>query len=214
MPQLETDIHWLLLVYVLKRSLNWSFFSCSYLLQRDYSFLGDINVWPPMVTVGIYSSAMSAAMSSLIGASRILYALSKDNLFGEILTYKKLLQMMHRLLFRLPTFPGRHWGVPRRNNLRSVSLVCLLRIGRLIWTAYEWHFCQMSKPTPLARLIVEECQLCFEFSQMADLYSLNLRVLLCKGSSKSLILFNLLATTQEIHWELCPQTLSWLDGLV
>ncbi|XP_024130183.1 solute carrier family 12 member 9 [Oryzias melastigma] len=60
-----------------------------YLLQRDYSFLGDINVWPPMVTVGIYSSAMSAAMSSLIGASRILYALSKDNLFGVFLVVAK-----------------------------------------------------------------------------------------------------------------------------
>uniref|UniRef100_A0A8C7ZSK9 Solute carrier family 12 member 9 n=1 Tax=Oryzias sinensis TaxID=183150 RepID=A0A8C7ZSK9_9TELE len=60
-----------------------------YLLQRDYSFLGDINVWPPMVTVGIYSSAMSAAMSSLIGASRILYALSKDNLFGVFLALAK-----------------------------------------------------------------------------------------------------------------------------
>ncbi|XP_072219857.1 solute carrier family 12 member 9-like [Leuresthes tenuis] len=55
------------------------------LLQRDYSFLGDINVWPPMVTIGIYSSAMSAAMSNLIGASRILYALSKDDLFGGVL---------------------------------------------------------------------------------------------------------------------------------
>ncbi|CAJ1072272.1 solute carrier family 12 member 9-like isoform X1 [Xyrichtys novacula] len=56
-----------------------------HLLQRDYSFLGDINVWPPMVTIGIYSSTMSAAMSNLIGASRILYALSKDNLFGGVL---------------------------------------------------------------------------------------------------------------------------------
>ncbi|XP_023259907.1 solute carrier family 12 member 9-like [Seriola lalandi dorsalis] len=55
------------------------------LLQRDYSFLGDINIWPPLVTVGIYSSTMSAAMSNLIGASRILYALSKDNLFGGVL---------------------------------------------------------------------------------------------------------------------------------
>ncbi|XP_074544471.1 solute carrier family 12 member 9-like [Halichoeres trimaculatus] len=56
-----------------------------HLLQRDYSFLGDINIWPPMVTIGIYSSTMSAAMSNLIGASRILYALAKDNLFGGVL---------------------------------------------------------------------------------------------------------------------------------
>uniref|UniRef100_A0A3B5Q4K3 Amino acid permease/ SLC12A domain-containing protein n=1 Tax=Xiphophorus maculatus TaxID=8083 RepID=A0A3B5Q4K3_XIPMA len=58
--------------------------SCDcYLFQRDYSVLGDINVWLPMVTVGIYSSAMSAAMSNLLGASRILYALAKDNLLDE-----------------------------------------------------------------------------------------------------------------------------------
>uniref|UniRef100_A0A3Q4BTL7 Solute carrier family 12 member 9 n=1 Tax=Mola mola TaxID=94237 RepID=A0A3Q4BTL7_MOLML len=55
------------------------------LLQRDYSFLADINVWPPLVKIGIYSSTISAAMSNLIGASRILYALSKDNLFGGVL---------------------------------------------------------------------------------------------------------------------------------
>uniref|UniRef100_A0A667ZP21 Solute carrier family 12 member 9 n=1 Tax=Myripristis murdjan TaxID=586833 RepID=A0A667ZP21_9TELE len=55
------------------------------LLQKDYSFLGDINIWQPLVTMGIYSSTMSAAMSNLIGASRILYALAKDNLFGGVL---------------------------------------------------------------------------------------------------------------------------------
>ncbi|KAJ4936840.1 hypothetical protein JOQ06_001426 [Pogonophryne albipinna] len=55
------------------------------LLQKDYNFLGDINIWPPLVTIGIYSSTISAAMSNLIGASRILYALSKDNLFGGFL---------------------------------------------------------------------------------------------------------------------------------
>uniref|UniRef100_A0A8C4DFE0 Solute carrier family 12 member 9 n=1 Tax=Dicentrarchus labrax TaxID=13489 RepID=A0A8C4DFE0_DICLA len=56
-----------------------------HLLQKDYSFLRDLNIWPPLVTIGVYSSTVSAAMSNLIGASRVLYALSKDNLFGGVL---------------------------------------------------------------------------------------------------------------------------------
>ncbi|KAJ8367849.1 hypothetical protein SKAU_G00078770 [Synaphobranchus kaupii] len=31
------------------------------LLQRDYSFLREINVWRPLVTIGVYSSTLSAA---------------------------------------------------------------------------------------------------------------------------------------------------------
>ncbi|XP_041064539.1 solute carrier family 12 member 9 [Carcharodon carcharias] len=55
------------------------------LLQKDYDFLKDINVWHPFVIIGIYSSTLSAAMSNLIGASRILYALAKDDIFGKLL---------------------------------------------------------------------------------------------------------------------------------
>uniref|UniRef100_UPI00398F88C3 solute carrier family 12 member 9 n=1 Tax=Pristiophorus japonicus TaxID=55135 RepID=UPI00398F88C3 len=59
------------------------------LLQKNYGFLKDINVWHPFVIIGIYSSTLSAAMSTLIGASRILYALAKDDIFGKLLMAAK-----------------------------------------------------------------------------------------------------------------------------
>ncbi|XP_053703843.1 solute carrier family 12 member 9 isoform X1 [Synchiropus splendidus] len=52
------------------------------LLIEDYGFLQKINIWPPFVTIGIYCASLSAAMCSLIGASRILHALALDHLFG------------------------------------------------------------------------------------------------------------------------------------
>ena len=53
------------------------------LLVQDYGFFRRINMWPPFVTIGVYCASLSAAMSSLIGASRILHALALDQLFGE-----------------------------------------------------------------------------------------------------------------------------------
>ncbi|KAM9313079.1 solute carrier family 12 member 9 [Gastrophryne carolinensis] len=60
------------------------------LLREDYGFFRPINVWPPFVLIGVYATSLSASMSTLIGASRILHALAKDDLFGILLAPAKL----------------------------------------------------------------------------------------------------------------------------
>ncbi|KAM4749437.1 solute carrier family 12 member 9 [Rhinophrynus dorsalis] len=59
------------------------------LLKEDYGFFRPINIWPPFVLIGIYATSLSASMSTLIGASRILHALAKDDLFGLLLAPAK-----------------------------------------------------------------------------------------------------------------------------
>lgn len=54
------------------------------LLQNDFIFMMPVNVWPPFVAVGILTATFSASLSNLIGSSRVLEALAKDNVFGEI----------------------------------------------------------------------------------------------------------------------------------
>uniref|UniRef100_A0A8C5WK49 Solute carrier family 12 member 9 n=1 Tax=Leptobrachium leishanense TaxID=445787 RepID=A0A8C5WK49_9ANUR len=60
------------------------------LLRQDYGFFRPINIWPPFVLIGVYATSLSASMSTLIGASRILHALAKDDLFGILLSPAKL----------------------------------------------------------------------------------------------------------------------------
>ncbi|MCJ8748832.1 hypothetical protein PDJAM_G00169260 [Pangasius djambal] len=52
------------------------------LLINDFAVFQQINIWPPFVIIGVYCASLSAAMCSLIGASRILHALAIDQLFG------------------------------------------------------------------------------------------------------------------------------------
>lgn len=58
-------------------------FSLRLLLINDYAVFQRVNVWPPFVTIGVYCASLSAAMCSMIGASRILHALALDQLFGK-----------------------------------------------------------------------------------------------------------------------------------
>uniref|UniRef100_A0A3Q2UPI3 Solute carrier family 12 member 9 n=1 Tax=Fundulus heteroclitus TaxID=8078 RepID=A0A3Q2UPI3_FUNHE len=114
------------------------------LLQRDYSFLRAINIWDPFVIIGVYSSTLSAAMSNLIGASRILYALARDDLFGKVLSLAKRTShsgnpwvsvLMSWFLVQLVLFSG------KLNTIASIVTIFFLLVYAavdLACLALEW----------------------------------------------------------------------------
>lgn len=53
------------------------------LMQNDYLYLAGISVFPSSVALGLLTATWSAALSNLIGSSRVLEALSKDRVFGK-----------------------------------------------------------------------------------------------------------------------------------
>ncbi|KAK2881726.1 hypothetical protein QQF64_008165 [Cirrhinus molitorella] len=123
------------------------------LLQQDYGFLTDINVWHPFVTIGVYSSTLSAAMSNLIGASRILYALARDDLFGRFLSPAKhtsangnpwVSVLISWFLVQLVLFSG------KLNTIASIVAIFFLLVYAtvdLACLALEWASAPNFRPT-------------------------------------------------------------------
>lgn len=58
--------------------------SCSReLLQNNYIVTQNINLVPSFIVVGIFTTTLFAALSNLIGASRVLLRVAEDRLFGS-----------------------------------------------------------------------------------------------------------------------------------
>lgn len=54
------------------------------LMQNNYLFMAGVNVFPSSVAVGLLTATWSAALSNVIGGSRVLEALAKDRVFGKL----------------------------------------------------------------------------------------------------------------------------------
>ncbi|CAH0558238.1 unnamed protein product [Brassicogethes aeneus] len=57
------------------------------LLQNDYIFMAGVSVFPASVVFGLLIASWSAALSNVIGASRVVEALAKDRIFGSFLSF-------------------------------------------------------------------------------------------------------------------------------
>ena len=87
------------------------------LLAGDYTIMGEISLWGPMITAGVVAATLSSAMASFLGAPRILQSLAKDRIFP----------------FLNPFAVGHgQWENPRRGVLLSAGIAfSTIALGQL-----------------------------------------------------------------------------------
>ncbi|XP_014284012.1 solute carrier family 12 member 9 [Halyomorpha halys] len=62
--------------------------TCShFLLANNFFYMMPINIVPIFITLGSLTATFSASLSNLIGSSRVLEALAKDNIYGRLLRW-------------------------------------------------------------------------------------------------------------------------------
>lgn len=53
-------------------------------LLGDDMIVKSLSVWPPLVTLGVFSATLSSAIGSMMGAPRVLQALARDKIFQRL----------------------------------------------------------------------------------------------------------------------------------
>ena len=71
---------------ILRTKLSWILICGASIFHTS---LNEPELRPPIIFIGIILSSFSAALSCLIGASRVLYAMSRDGMFGPMLRLTK-----------------------------------------------------------------------------------------------------------------------------